>query len=445
VTDTSVRPSEAPTPEPNGDEPVGRVVGFDWKLALLIGGTVALGLLGGVGWFVMIAAIVVMIFLHELGHYLTAKWSGMKVTEFFLFFGPKIWSFKRGETEYGIKCIPLGAYVRIIGMSNIDTDVAPEDEPRTYRQQSYPKRVLVASAGSIMHLLQALVLFFLAFSVVGVSGGDTWAQDIGGPAAPEDAWTVGDVVADSAAETVGLQVGDDIVSIDGDTIATFDDVGTAVKPNAGDTVTIVVLRDGKERVVEATLGENPKEPGSGFLGIAPQPPAMPTYQAPAGKGLKESFEATADVMGLTVTGLAGFFTGGVDDFASDVAQGSDDPAQATTSTGSSQTVSEDDANRPLSIFGIARYGAGVVDDGVGEWLILMAIVNISIGLLNMIPLLPLDGGHVAIATYERIRSIGRRRYMADVSRLLPITYAVVMFMVMLGVSAIYLDIVDPIG
>ena len=99
----------------------------------------------------------------------------------------------------------------------------------------------------------------------------------------------------------------------------------------------------------------------------------------------------------------------------------------------------------LSIFGIARLGAGIFEEGLFGFLMLMATVNISIGLLNMIPLLPLDGGHAAIATYERIRSIGGRRYMADVSRLLPITYAVFMFMVLLGVSAIYLDIVDPIG
>src|SRR5688500_13258785 len=99
---------------------------------------VALGVFGGLGWITIVGALVVMITLHELGHYLTAKWTGMKVTEFFLFFGPKIWSFKRGETEYGIKLIPLDAYVRIIGMSNIDTDVPPEDEHLTYRQQSYP-------------------------------------------------------------------------------------------------------------------------------------------------------------------------------------------------------------------------------------------------------------------------------------------------------------------
>jgi membrane-associated protease RseP (regulator of RpoE activity) len=439
VTDTSVRPDEAP-PSP---EPEGEVVGFDWKLALLLSGVVALGVFGGAGWFIMIAAIVVMIFLHELGHYLTAKWSGMKVTEFFLFFGPTIWSFKRGETEYGIKCIPAGAYVRIIGMSNIETDVPPEDEPRTYRQQSYPKRVLVASAGSIMHMLQAFVLFFIAFSILGVPGGHPLAERIGGETTDVEAWTVGSVSPDSAAEAVGLQEGDDVISIGGVTTATFDDIGTAVRPNAGETVDVVVLRDGQELVFEATLGENPDHPGRGFLGIGPTYPELPPVTADPLTGAKEAAKVTVDVMGQTMAGLASFFTGGVDDFAADVAEGGSQTAPSSSEP--APAPEEENEQRVLSIFGIARLGAGMFEDGVVGGLILLAMVNISIGLLNMIPLLPLDGGHVAIATYERIRSIGRRRYMAVVSRLLPITYAVFMFMVLLGVSAIYLDIVDPIG
>ena len=212
MTDTIPSDSEAP---PLG-EPRGEVAGFDWKLATLLLATAALGVFAGAGWLIVIGALVVMIFLHELGHYLTAKWSGMKVTEFFLFFGPKIWSFRRGETEYGIKCIPLGAYVRIIGMSNIDQDVAPEDEPRTFRQQSYPKRLLVVSAGSIMHFLQAFLLFFIVFCMLGVPGGGALAERLGGPPVNEEDWTVGSIQDGSAAAAAGLQLGDEVVSIDGE-------------------------------------------------------------------------------------------------------------------------------------------------------------------------------------------------------------------------------------
>jgi membrane-associated protease RseP (regulator of RpoE activity) len=449
LTDTSARPAEAPTPP----DPRGEVVGLDWKLALLTAGFIALGVFGGLGWIVIISAIVVMIFLHELGHYLTAKWSGMKVTEFFLFFGPKIWSFRRGETEYGIKCIPLGAYVRIVGMSNLETDVPPEEEHRTYRQQSYPKRLLVVSAGSIMHLLQALVLFFIVFSVLGVSGGGELAERLGGPVPPADSWTIGSVTRGSAADRAGLREGDEVVSIAGDAVNTFNDVGGAVSDRAGDPVTIEVMRDDRRVALDATLdarearvdeGEDPDKE-YGFLGISPTYPELPRHRVSPVRGASEAVQVTAEAMGQTVSGLASFFTGGVDDFAADVAEGGSAPEPRPTASAPAQRV-EDDEQRLLSIFGIARLGADIFDEDLANGLLLMAGVNISIGLLNMIPLLPLDGGHVALATYERIRSIGRRqRYMADVSRLLPITYAVVAFMLLLGVSAIYLDVVDPIG
>ena len=119
---------------------------------------------------VVIAAVAVMIFMHELGHFLTAKWAGMKVTEFFLGFGPKIWSFQRGETEYGIKAIPAVAYVRIVGMHNLE-EVDPADETRTYRQKPYWRRLSVAVAGSTMHFLMALVCIFLVLVFHGRPGG----------------------------------------------------------------------------------------------------------------------------------------------------------------------------------------------------------------------------------------------------------------------------------
>lgn len=445
MTDSTVRESNQPGPP---QDPQGEIAGVDWRLGLLIFGVVALGVLAGKGWLLIIGALVVMIFLHELGHYLTAKWSGMKVTEFFLFFGPKIWSFTRGETEYGIKLIPLGAYVRIIGMSNIDPDVAPEDEHRTYRQQSYPKRLLVVSAGSIMHFLQAFVLFVVVFSVMGVPGGGTLAERLGGPAVDEADWTIGNVVELSAAEVAGLRPGDELVSIAGESVATFDDVGPLVGPNPGDEVELVVLRDGEQLKLNATLGTNGDDPDRGFLGIGPTYPELPAVKVNPFRGAVESGQLTAEAMGETVKGLASFFTGGVDDFAADVADGgsgSGDPTVGGSGAGGGRAPDEGDEKRLISIYGVARIGAAASEDGMVNFLLLMAGVNISIGILNLLPLLPLDGGHVAIATYERIRSIGGRRHMADISRLLPITYAVFMFMLLLGVSSIYLDIVDPIG
>ena len=116
----------------------------------------------------IIVGLVLTIMLHEWGHYIAAKKSGMKVTEFFLGFGPRLWSVRKGETEYGIKAIPFGGYVKIIGMSNLERDIDPADEPRTYRQGSYPKRMLVALAGVATHFLMAFTLLVILLSAVGV-------------------------------------------------------------------------------------------------------------------------------------------------------------------------------------------------------------------------------------------------------------------------------------
>ena len=162
------------------------------------------------------------------------------------------------------------------------------------------------------------------------------------------------------------------------------------------------------------------------------------------RGALESGRLTGELMSETVKGLGAFFSGGLGSFASDVVHGGATVSSTTAGTGTSSSRASGES-RLVSIYGVARIGNEATKEGMVSLLLLMANVNISIGLLNMIPLLPLDGGHVAIATYERLRSTRRRRYMADVSRLLPITYAVVIFMLMLGVSSIYLDIVAPVG
>ena len=136
----------------------------------------------------IIVGIVLMVMLHEAGHYITAKRAGMKVTEFFLGFGPRLWSFRRGETEYGVKALPLGGYVRIIGMSSLE-EVDPEDEPRTYRQGRYRDRMKVVLAGVTVNLLIAFLLFFVVIAGRGVAEGPST--------------TVSSVVAGSAAAQAG--------------------------------------------------------------------------------------------------------------------------------------------------------------------------------------------------------------------------------------------------
>ena len=155
---------------------------------------------------VVVLIITFIVFMHESGHYLAARATGMKATEFFLGFGPRLFSFRRGETEFGVKPVLAGAYVKIIGMTNLD-EVDPVDEPRTYRQKSYPKRVLVASAGSLMHFAMAFVAMFILLSVFGE------------PKVEEGKWEVGLVVEESpgvglsSAAEAGIRPGDRILAI----------------------------------------------------------------------------------------------------------------------------------------------------------------------------------------------------------------------------------------
>jgi len=181
-----------------------------------------------------------MLVLHEMGHFLVARWAGMQVTEFFLGFGPRLWSVRRGETTYGVKAIPAGAYVRITGMSSLDV-VDPADEQRTYRQQSYPKRMAVALAGSATHFAIALFLLFVVYAAVGTPD--------------PDRWVVGEVVSDSTAAAVGVRTGDRILSVDGVETTGFDEFGIVVRSVPGDLVDVVVHRDGETMVHRAVIGE----------------------------------------------------------------------------------------------------------------------------------------------------------------------------------------------
>lgn len=434
-------------------KPEGELASSPWRLVAIAAGLLAVGWFAGWGLLLMIVALVIMIFLHEVGHFVTAKWAGMKVTEFcILGIGPKVWSIRRGETEYMVRAIPIAAYVRIIGMNNLD-ECDPADEARTFRQQSFPKRLLVMSGGSLMHFVQAIVLFLLVFTLVGVPGDSDLAQDLGGPV---PAWGVLDPIAGGPADEAGIEPGDQFVSVDGRPVTEPADIRPILAGKAGATIPVVVSRDGAEQTLRLTLAQHPDLPGAGFLGVelgrlrdAAPPPDL-TF-GPI-QGFTEAISTTGHVTWQTLDGLGHFATGGLADFVRTVVGRDEEPVGPGVVGGSGSgagagggSVRDVDESRPVSILGIAHLGAEAAESDFGQVLLLLAVVNISIGLINLLPLLPFDGGHIAIAVYERIRSRGGRRHMADVSRLLPLTYAVVLLLGFLMVSSMYLDIVDPIA
>jgi membrane-associated protease RseP (regulator of RpoE activity) len=440
MTDTERRPAPPSGPPSAPDPPVYETGGL--RLALLIGAVALAGVAFGWPVLVVILGIVVMIFLHELGHYLTAKWAGMKVTEFFIGFGPKIWSFRRGETEYGLKVVPAGAYVRIIGMNNLD-EVDPADEPRTYRQKSFPKRLLVVSAGSLMHFAQAFVLLVILLGVVGFPG-----RSIANPPDRAPAWKINTVLDDSAAQEVGLREDDLIVAVDGQAVSRYEELSDALaRADVGEDVQLTIERGGAERTVEARLRPRPAdeggETGSPFLGVGT---SKHFSDEPIGLGTA-IVRAPGEMVrftGQTFGAMAGFFSPrGISDFANNVGEANDPDSGSGGSGGSGSSADDDD--RLISIIGVVQLGSQDVENRAAFLLALFFSLNMFIGIFNMLPLLPLDGGHAAVAIYERIRSRPGRAYHADFAKLLPLTYAVVMGLVVLGVTAMYLDIVDPIS
>jgi len=485
-------------------EPKGDVIG----LLLMAGLLLALGLLASWTWVFIVLAIIFMIFMHEMGHYLTARWTGMKPTEFFIGFGPRLWSFRRGETEYGVKAIPAGAYVRIEGMHNLE-EVLEEDEPRAYRAKSFPRKVLVVSAGSIMHFLMALVLLYAFF----VGWGDP---------SDDEAWAVGSVSSQSAAVELGIEIGDEIVSVDGIEVRDFLHFGELVRERGGQTVDISYLRD-EELITDAvTIGARLSDDGAeafggllendrilqidgvdvfswddvllrldgkvgetisvvvdpvdaidlqvfddievneilpaneavvGFFGISQE--RIPEDVGPvegvgrAITGLGEYTQLAFENMWDLVTG------GGLRNFVSDTVTGNTESAdealaEATNSAeresaGRLLDVDNPDEDRILSIYGAARAGTILSGEGFENALLFLAGLNIFIGIFNMFPFPPLDGGHVVVAMYERVRSIGGREHRVDYNKLMPLTYAVFLVLVGFGLLALFRDIIDPIN
>ena len=395
------------------DETVGgarAVIGIGVILALL-----ALLAITQIWAFVFVVGLLISIFLHECGHFITARRSGMKVTQFFMGMGPKLWSFRRGEIEYGVRAFPVGAFVRIIGMNNLD-ETAPEDEDRAYRNKSYPRRMLTITAGSIMHMIIAIVLLFTVYA--------TWGKN-----QPSGKIGFVEVVKNGAADAAGIRAGDTLVSIDGKVPAGSADLGVIVRSHQpGDRIAVVVKRDGSELTLNPTLGTNPDPPnaGSALLGVKSGEQNHFVGQS-LGTAFVDSFSDLGSAAWQSV--------GGVVKVMNPV-----NIYQHLVGTNNDQST------QPVTVYGISRLSSDIGNEtGLAGILLTLAGVNVFVGLLNMVPLLPFDGGHAAVATYERIRSRKGKVYRADVAKMVPVAMAVMTFLVFVLFTGLYLDITKPIG
>jgi membrane-associated protease RseP (regulator of RpoE activity) len=416
------------------------------------------------GIIVFALGIVISLALHEYGHAAAAKAFGMKVTRFFIGFGPTLFSFKRGVTEYGVKAIPAGAFVKIVGMTPQDDDVEPEDEKRVMWRYPVWKRTVVMSAGSVMHFAFGIFILWLVFAFFPMQDADRLQSE------PVTIDRVAECVAakvevdpatkqvkecvvgqdpDSVASTIGLKSGDQIVALDGESVAGWNALTGKVRASGGEEITVTYVRDGQTLTATGTLPvvervklDVQNDPTRtvesltpadmedvGVLGITPRVPR--TVAGPLG--------AVGQAADQTVVMFEGTFDA-LKKFPEKL------PKLWTALTGG-----ERDPETPVSVVGASRIGGELFERGeIASFLFVLAGLNFFVGIFNLLPLLPLDGGHIAIAWFERIRSWFYARLgkpdpgRVDYMKLMPVTYAVILIFGGFTLLTVAADIVNPI-
>lgn len=395
------------------------------------------------GFVLFAIGIGVSIALHEFGHLLTAKAFGMKASRYFIGFGPTLFSFRRGETEYGLKAVPAGGFVSIVGMSRAE-EVAEADQPRAFWRFAPWKRTVVLAAGSVTHFVLAIVAIFLAAVTAGLPTDRAVVQSVQPcvvPAAAADG-TVrdcgpGDPAAPAAA--LGLRPGDRITGVGGQRVGTYEDLLQALRSRPGQTVQVDWVRDGEQRSGTVSIASVRRAPLDGprdapqqtvgAIGVAPSPTEK--YGPVAAVG--QTFRFTGEVFKSTATAIKSF------------------PEKVPALFGA-VAGEERDPDGPVSVVGASRVGGQALEAGsVLVFVLLFAGFNIFIGVFNLFPLLPLDGGHVAVLWFEQARSrlaraLGRRDPgPVDLNKLVPLTILVIVVFGGISAMAILADIVNPIA
>lgn len=411
---------------------------------------VAVGIAGSIAW-------------HELGHLWPAKRFGVKVTQYMIGFGPTIWSRRRGETEYGFKAIPLGGYIRMIGMfppavgegvrsgrwrqlierarAESLAEVSAEDESRTFWRLPVRRRLVIMAGGPVMNLILSAVLFTIALSVVGqpmpsqsissvvacVPTGDN-PDGLAGV----DGSCVGS--APSFAAQHGLRTGDTVTAIDGEPVGSWGDVTGKVRARAGREVTVTVRRNDGEVFTASGVMTRRTVDGKdvGFLGTRPQ--TVYVTSSP--------LKVPALMWDTSVASAAALL---------------DLPASTLRLAVSTIKGEPRQMDGPVSVVGIADVGGQIaasgqsVRDVTGMFLGLLGSINLFLFLFNLIPLLPLDGGHVAGALWEALRrAIARVSGRpdpgpVDTARMLPVAYAVAVLLLAMSVVVMLADLFNPVS
>jgi membrane-associated protease RseP (regulator of RpoE activity) len=392
-----------------------------------------------IGWVIFLVALLFSVMLHETGHFVLAKKFGMKCTRYFVGFGPTIWSTQRGETEYGIKALPFGGFVKIIGMHSLDDVDDPADEPRSFRSHPAWQRILVLCAGSFMHFVLAFLLIFGLALGIGIENDNTTQLGTISTCVAANTTQLNNgtcTASDQAspAKLAGLRLGDQVTAFNGKPVSNWTQLGNEIRQApAGSDAAITVKRGSRTLTLHATLASVSGRSGS-YLGIAPTivfQAANPIRAAQyAGTTFGQVIVGSVKAVGALPAALPKLF---------------------------SKDRGNTAAGQVSSVVGAAEATGTAIAANVG-WqfkvsfvLLLIASLNIFVGAFNMLPLLPLDGGHVAVVGWERIRAwFARLRKrpdpgLVDMAKLLPVSFSIFVILMVFGVALILADIVNPVN
>lgn len=373
--------------------------------------------------------------VHEYGHYITAKRYGMRVTEFFLGFGKRIWSTQRGETEFGIKAIPAGGYCKISGMSVRDEMPADIAHRAFYKARTREKLVVLGS-GSVLHFILGFLFLFILFTGVGVVKSLPIIQEVLPCVPAKTECTSSDPI--SPAKQAGLLPGDEVVGINGVRNLEWSEISPVLRESAGKQISLVILRDGSEiniDLVAATRTVDGED--RGFIGIVNKYGLVKENPISA---IGSSAEATAQLFVGSIKALIGL------------------PQQIPTLIRQTFLGEERSTDGLVGIVGVARATGETASSSnltmgekIATFLLIIASLNIFVGIFNLIPILPLDGGHIAVALFEGARrQIYRIRGRTepgkvDIEKLTPITVIVLVALIFLTALLLIADIFNPIN